>query len=832
MTPLRRSALRTLGRGPGFSAGVILVLALGTGVAGTMFSVLNHALLHPLDLPHADRLMLVAAALPGHIDAAGWWAQARAFSAAAVYLPGGANLSLGGFPDRAPATLVTRDFFDVFRVSPRLGRFFLSGEHVPGSDRVVVLSDDLWSRDFNRSPAALGRTMVLDGSVFTIVGVAPPQFQYPGHTELWVPWSGISGEKPALNLGENMQPDLPGPLSHEAIVARLRRGATLQEADAELRLLGLRLRALTPSATHLGDRPPYAITLEAALTRSSRTALLTLGAGVTLLVLISCAAAAHMLLARAVGRRREAAVRSALGASRAQVASDLMAEAAVLAPLGGCLGLAVARAGVRMVKLFGPASVPGLADIRVDWKVGVLVVSLSTGAGLAIAAVSAAQMTGSNLLNALASMGPGTNRVFGRHSRNALVAAETALTLLLLAGAGLMIRTLGKLTSVSPGFDPKNVLTLSYGISALPLDLPSQAPKETGLPPKPARQPSKAQPEADRLEPSRMALALHRRLEDEIARLPGVVSVGATSHLPLGGRVQRFLYVAGTIPPAECAFSVLYGDFFESLRIPLLAGRAFTAQDDDEGARVAIVNQSLARLLWLDESPLGKALTLQGEDVPRRVVGLVGDVRAGGLGANPVPEAYLPYNQVSVYSMPADMSLVLATRSDPGAYARAVRAAFSRASGTVVAPYDVRPMSEVVGAAAASERFRAWLLGAFALLSFLLAVAGVYAVTAYTVSARTYEIGVRMSLGASPGEILRMVCLEGMRRVFIGTAIGLGAFLALAHLLAGLLYGIAPADPLTLAGSAALLLATALVACMIPGLRAARIDPSRALRYE
>jgi putative ABC transport system permease protein len=800
-----RYALRVLRARPAFTTLAVLCLALGIGANAAIFSVVNGVLLRSLPFPAADRLIAVtgevrergseegATSPPDFVD---WRAQSTKADLAAYSRQ---TLSFRGadLPERLEAAVVSSNLFRVLRTAPALGRGFLPEEELPGHDRVAVLSNDLWQREFGGDRGILGKTIRLDATEYTVVGVMPSQFEFPiqaERTQLWVPLTLAGDSTFAQGRGNHFL----------HVVGRLASGATVAQAQAEVRAIAKRLEDQYP-ATNIGWSASVS-PLQEQLVGGSRQTLLVLAGAVGFLLLIACANVANLMLARATMRAKEVAVRTALGAGRMRIVRQLLVESVILALLGGALGLLVASWGTDLLLSSAPTALPRVRDISVDWRVVGFTLVVSVLTGLLFGVVPALQVTRSDLHTTLkdtgrASTGPGS----AHRVRSGLVIAEVALSLMLLAGAGLMGASLVRLQSVDPGFRTENVLTARIDLSNVKYQ--SNAP----------------------------VVAFYDRLLERARTLPGVDAAGVVSALPLSGRnIAVGVNIEGERPPAPGAFlhaedfDIVSPDYFRVVGIPLRAGRAFTAHDDSTTPRVVVVNEAFAKKYWPNQSAVGKRLSV-GFDVDslREVVGVVGDVRRGTLDTPPNPAMYVPLRQDALGSL----FLAVRTRGRPSQLASALRREVT-ALDPDLALSRVQPLEEVLSSSLSRRRFTASLLGIFAGVALALSAIGIFGVMTTMVTQRTREIGIRMALGAQPRDVRALVVRQGATLAGIGLVIGLVGAVVLSRLLTGLLYGVSASDPVTLAGVALLLGSVALAASYFPARRATRVDPLEALRSE
>jgi putative ABC transport system permease protein len=796
-----RYAVRLLTRIPGFTIAAVLALALGIGASTTIFSVLSAVLLRPLSYPEADRLVMVWDSNPGRGwdtfavspgNYATWTASQSSFDALFAMQTEDLVLTGQGDPERLQGLRATDAVFDLTGARPALGRAFAAADYDAGAAPVVVISDGLWRRRFDARPDILGTAITLNAASHTIVGVLPRDVRLPTGAELLAPL--ILSPKDRESHGAH----------YLTVMARLRPGASADAAGTAMRAVALRLeKELPDSNTGWTVR---VVPLYEQVTGRVRPALIALGGAVACLLLIACANVANLLLARAAARRGEIAVRSALGARPSRILRQLLTESVVLALAGGGLGILLAVWGIDLVKALPPETLPRSAGIRLDGTTLVFTLALSIVTGLVFGVVPGIMLSRSRLAGALQEGGRAGGLRVSRRVRAGLVAGQVALAHVLLVGAGLHMRSLGALLKVDPGFRPDGVLVAE--IAGLP---------EARYPERPER------------------AAFYDRTLGALRALPGVASVAAVTTVPVTGNDIIFSIeeVEGQPPrPPDQAvsanwYSVSPG-YFETMGIPLVAGRVFTSSDAATSPRVAIIDETMARRIFPGENPIGHRLRM-GIDgkVFREIVGVVGDVRHYGLDRAVTMQMYEPYAQIA----PDGMTFLVRTAGDPGALAGAAR----RAIQSVDPEQPVTSTRTLVGIVADStsqRRFTLTLLAAFAVAAMLLAAVGVYGVIAFAVSQRTHEIGVRMALGAERRAILGLVLRQGMAMVLAGVVAGLAAALALTRLVSATLYGVGAADPATYAATATLLCLVAFAATYLPARRATRVEPTTALRCE
>jgi len=800
-----RYGFRSLLKRPGATAIALVTLALGIGVNTAIFSAVDSILLRPLPFNNPERIVSVweqspslgiqqnQAAPANFFDLRN---QNQVFEALGAYGPLDINLTGAGDPERLDGQLVSANVFSILGVAPALGRTFLPNEDQPGQEHVVVLSDALWARRFNRDPAIINRNIALNGESFTVVGVMPRGFFFPvRETELWTPWA--------------MEPDqASGRGDHYlGLVARLKTGVSIERANADLAAIGQRLATEYPRTNEgLGF---IARSLHRDYVGDLRLPMLILFGAVALVLLIACANVANLLLAQATTRRKEIAIRIALGARRWTIVRQMLVESLLLASGGGLLGVVGAYWGVEALTKFLPESLSKLQGVNIDARVLLFTLGVSLLTAIVfggVPALLASRTTpGATLSDVARDVAGGTS---GRHVRRLLVVSEVALAVVLLVSAGLLIRSFQLLRQVEPGFNPENALTMR-----MVLPFPKYAKKE-------ARS------------------SFYDEVLRQVKETPGVEAAGMITFMPLSFSGMNFSFsVDGRAAPSDmnlpfALFRVVSPDYFRAMGIPLLRGRYFETQDSQDTTPVTLINRRLAEQYWPGEDAIGKRLKVGPADSPNSwltVVGVVGDVRQTGLQVQKL-EFYVPYMQER-RSFMAPRDLVVRTKADPAVIAAAVRkAVWSVDKDQPVS--NVRTVNEVFSAAISQERFQALMLGLSATLALVLACVGLYGVISYSVVQRTHEIGVRMALGAQPVDVLSLVIRQGMSLTFVGLVVGIVAGTFVTRVLTDMLFGVTPRDPLTFAGVPVLLLIVAFLACYIPARRATRIDPLEALRYE
>jgi len=805
-------------KSPAVTLIVVLALALGIGANTAIFSVINSVLLKPLPYDHPEQLLFLNERSPvldemsiSYPNFTDWRNQNHVFERIGVYNRNNYNLTGYGEAERIPTGQVSADLFAALRVNPLMGRLFTNDEDKPGAAPVVVLSYALWQRRFGGQANILNQTLTLNGKSYTVIGVMPADYAYPSRVEMWVPVGQLSGDPNWQQRGNH-----PGLYA----VARLKPGATISQAQADMNNIAANLEKQYPdsnTANGVRIRPMLEV-----FVGDVRSTLWVLFGAVGFVLLIACANIANLLLARATTRRKEMAIRAAMGAGRWRITRQLLTESVVLAVVGGTLGLVVAHFTIKLILYVSPTAIPRAREIAVDWRVLAFTLGISLLTGILFGLMPALQAGQVEVTETLKEAGRG---VSARHwLRSSLVVVEVATTMVLLIGAGLMIRSFYRLQNVNPGFSYEHLTSFNVSI------------------------PQKKYASEDQ------RVNFFRHLLDNIRTLPGVRSVSAASGLPLGnnGWQTSFVVADRPVPPRDqiplMEACTVTPDYFRTMNIPLLRGRYFTEHDDrsfiagrdlsklDEGDRIVtgsnviIIDEEFARRHWPNEEAVGKRIRF-GSDPKAptlEVIGVVGRVKMEGLAedSNRV-QGYFAFYQIPVYGM----TVVIKGDGDPNQLI-----ASARAQVKAVDPdqpiYNIRTMDEIRGESVAPQRLNLMLLTIFAGIAFVLAIVGIYGVMSYSVTQRTHEIGIRMAIGAQPRDVFRMILGQGMMLTVIGLATGLVGAFALTRLMATMLFGVKPTDPATFAGVMLLLTVVALMACYLPGRRATKVDPVISLRYE
>ena len=797
---------RMLAKRPGFAAVAVITLALGIGANTAIFSVVRGVLLRPLPYADPERLVWLWERQPSldrapfsGADFLDYESQTKSFDHVVAVRPLNFTLTGQGDPERVRGGVATPNIFAALGKRPVLGRDFAADDAKPGAPRVALLTFGYWQRRFGGDAGVVGRSIALNEASVTIVGVLPQGFTFMRDVELWLnPRHRI----PEVFSGLPDDPTLNRRAHYLSVFGKLKPGVTLAQANADLDAVAKRLQQ--QYASNAGHTASL-VSLYDLVTSDVRPTLLLLSAAVGLVLLIACANVANLLLARATERQREVAIRTALGASRGRLVRQLLTENALLALAGGALGLALAWWGVDALVAARPQDLPRLSDIRVDTMVLAFTLSVSFLTGLLFGLAPALRASRVGLSEVLKEGGRGAAGGQRHFLRNLLVVSEVAMSLVLLVGAGLLVKSMVRLLEVKPGFNPKNLATMWISFSSARYSAPERT--------------------AQFLE------ELLPRLE----ALPGVSGVAFSNDLPLEGQDTTSIPTIEGVSPFKKGEEPLVGihvvnpRYFEAMGIPLLRGRAFAERDRLNSTPVAVINESMAKRFWPTEDPIGKRFRVLGSG-PRdllEIVGVVGDVRHNGLNNPASMDSYLP-----VLQRPWDyIGLAVRAKGDAAALAASVGAVV-RSIDPSQPVFGVRNFDQVLDETLAGRRLALTLLGLFATLAAVLAAVGLYGVMAFSVTQRTHEIGIRMALGAQPGDVLRMVIRQGLTMALAGVAIGIGAALGLTRFLTSMLFEVNPTDPVTFVAVALGLAAVALVACYVPARRATRVEPVIALRYE
>jgi putative ABC transport system permease protein len=797
-----RYAVRMLAKRPGFTAVAVLALALGIGANTAIFSVVNAVLLRPLGYLEPDRLLMV---WENHTARQGpetewtspptfadWRDQNNVFDSVAALQGWGPTVTGGAEPERLVGAAVSHDMFKVLGVEPALGRGFRLEEDRAGGERVVILGHGVWKRRFGGEPSILDRAITLNGEPYTVIGVMPEGFRFPiiSNAEAWTP------------LLQTVNSTCGRGCYTLRTVARLKPGVTIERARQEMGALAEGLAEKYPEANKgIGVT---LISLHEQVVGSLKPMLLVLLGAVGFVLLIACANVANLMLARAATRTKEIAIRTALGASRARLVKQLLTESLLLSMAGGALGLLLAFWLVDVMVAFSPRGTPRLDEVAIDKTVLAFTLLVAVATGIVFGLMPALQTTRPDFGNALKE-GKGTDAASGgKRVRSALVVAEVALALMLLIGAGLLIKSFANLLNVDPGFNPSNVLTLQLSL------------------------PRTRYPEGKQVS------AFYADLMGRIQSLPGVESVGAGSSLPLvGPNTDTDFQIEGrpAPPPGEGTgawYSLVTSDYFQTMGMRIMSGRSFNERDQAESPDVIIISETMARRYWPGEDPVGKHILTGNSNSDRReIVGVVGDVKHFGIDADARPTMYFPHAQ----ALARLMTVTVRTTADPASLAATARSQVWSIDKELSVS-NISNMEEIVSTSIAQPRLVMLLLGAFAALALILAAVGIYSVIAYAVTQRTREIGIRMALGAQAADVLKLIVGQGMLLTVAGVAVGLAGAFALTRFMQSFLYEVDAIDPVTFAVISVLLVSVALLASYIPARRAAKVDPMIALRHE
>jgi len=811
-----RYAFRMFSQSPAFAAAAVAALALGIGANTAIFSVVNAVMLKPVAFHDPDRIVMFMNTSPQRSGPAASPAQLQHYrnqsgivQDVAAFRTGVVNLTGGSFPEQLRSGQVSADFFKLVGAPILRGRTFSPEEDSPNGPKVVVLSAQLWQRRFESNPDIIGKTISLSGDPFTVIGVLGAGFdvqEFGPAPEVWVPFQ--------------LDPNSPDQGHYFRAMGRLKPGVTLEQAKARMQASAAEYKQKFPTA--LGPNAGFSVEpLREAMVSNVRSSLLVLVGAVSFVLLIACANVANLLLVRATGRRREIAIRAAIGAGRGRIVRQLLTESIVLSVIGGTLGLVLGMIGIRALLSVNTAGLPRIGQdgalVGLDWRVVAFTIAISLGTGIIFGLIPALQGSRADLGLTLKESGArsGTG-VRQNKTRSVLVIVEVALAVVLLVGSALLIRTSVALRSVDPGFDTTNVLTMRMSLSG-PRFLESAG--------------------------------VERMVKDGVERLqaiPGVEVASATCCVPLEGGYGLPFVIAGR--PLEGTahggggWLTISPGYFDVFKIPIKRGRAFTERDTRNSPPVVIINEAMAKQFWPKSDPLNDRLII-GRNVmkefstepERQIIGVVGNVRDGGLNNDPQPTMYIAQGQVPDAANALNVRLtpiawVVRTRVEPHSVSAPIQEALREASGLPVS--DIRTMSEVVARSISRDRFNMWLMTVFGAAALLLAAIGIYGLMAYSVAQRTQEIGIRLALGADLGQVRRMVVFQGLRLAIVGVVIGLATAFLLSRVLAAFLYGVTARDPLVFVSVPILLTMVALLAVWLPARRASKVNPLLALRYE
>ncbi|HEX8144504.1 MAG TPA: ABC transporter permease [Pyrinomonadaceae bacterium] len=797
-----RYAVRMLIRKPGFTAVAVITLALGIGANTAIFSVVNGVLLRPLPFQDPERIATFWQSNPrsgvqredvSPANFLDWRERSRSCTEMAAALPFGYSLTGGEEPEAFRAWQVTTGFFEILGVNALYGRTFLREEFQPGNDRVVVIGHGLWQRRFGADPKLVGQKLLLNGLPHTVVGVMPPGFEFGPEREIWSPWVVVESDRQIRGS------------AYIKVIGRLKPGVTIEQAQQEMKQIASALAEEYPQTN--GEVGATAVSLPEQLVGHVRPALLMLLCAVGLMLLIACANVANLLLARASTRRREFAIRAALGARRSRLIMQLLTESLLLAGLGGMGGILLASWGVDAIIALSPGNLPRINQVGIDSHVLLFALGVSALTALIFGLAPALQFSRTDLQEFLKEGGRTATAGFARQRlRNLLVVSEVALALMLLVGAGLLVRSFVRLLQVDPGFTTDKALALEVHVWG-------------------------------RARTAEQRAAFFEQSLERIAALPGVEAAGAVSALPFHTNpidIKSEFSIEGRAAAAPGQEPIAYAtvatfDYFRTMGIPLLRGRLFTRFDNKDAAPVVVIGETMAHRFWPGEDPVGKKITLRflSQQTTREIVGVIGDVRHTGLDSDPRPELFLPHLQEPYGSM----TYVVRTSVDPLTLLPAVKKEIWTVNKSQ--PFSsIATMEQLISRSLAERRFSLLFLTTFASIALALAGVGIYGLISFNTTQRTHEIGVRMALGAGRLDIFKLVVGQGMALTLLGVVVGLAAAFALTRYLSSLLYGVSATDPLTFVVVSALLTLVALAACYIPARRATKVDPMVALRYE
>ena len=804
-----RYGLRVLGKNPGFTAIAVLTLALGIGANTALFSVVNGVLLNPLPFPNPDQLLAAysktgtfqesSISYPNFLD---WQKDNHSFAALSAFRSDDYNMVGAGEPERVHIHMISAEFFPALGLQPLLGRTFRPEEDQAGAGPVTILGDGLWKRKFGLSRDVLGKSITLNGKSYTIIGVAQGRITGLSPTDVYIPigqWTDPTFRDRRISMGMNS-------------IGRLKPAVTIEQARADMNRIAENLAAAYPEADK--GTGVSLIPLKADVVSNVKGILLVLLGAVSFVLLIACANVANLLLARSTGRTREFAIRAALGASPARVIRQLLTESVLLGIAGGCIGLLLAKLGVRVLLATLATNVPRSEEIALDSHVLFYTLGISVLTGIVFGLIPALKTLRPDTHETLKEGGRGSSGARHR-AQSVFIVGEMAMAVVLLIGAGLMIRTLSALGNVNPGFDPHNVLTFAISSTSSSATKPDQL------------------------------RAMYRETLRQLESVRGVETVSMMGgSLPMTGDSEVPFWLEGQPKPAndnDMPFALFYlvnPGYHQAMRIPVKRGRSFTDRDDEHSPSVALIDATFARKYFPNQDPIGKHLNVGLLDMQPEIIGVVGHVEHWGLGSRQhqdlQAQLYLPVWQVPdrFWTLLANGSgYVARTTGNTGDITSSIRQAAEKVVSSA-ALYDVRPMEEIVSRSISTQRLTMFLLSVFSALALILSAVGIYGVISYLTGQRTHEIGVRVALGASRRDVLQMVLGQGLKITLIGVGIGVVAAFGFTRLITTLIYGVGASDPLTFGAVAILLSAVALFACYIPARRAMCVDPIVALRYE
>jgi putative ABC transport system permease protein len=814
-----RFALRTLRSNAGFTAVAVAALALGIGANTAIFTVVNGVMLAPLPYPQPGRLVRLGRKYPGgngysnSIPKYMVWRQNDVFDSMTLFEQGGLGMNLGAGDHAEPAKVshVSKDYFQVFGVSLALGRSFSDAEDRPHGAAVAVLSYRLWQDRLGADPQIVGQTILLNNQPYTVIGVTPKGFEAIRPMDIWLP---LQADPASTNQGHYL-----------AAAARLKPGVSIEQARAAMKVLGERFRAVNPKWMDPAESVAV-VPMRESMVENVRLALLILLGAVAFVLLIACANVANLLLARAAVRQKELAIRAAIGASRWRVIRQLLTESVLLAGASALLGFAIGAAGVRALLMVAPGNIPRLTETDglrqalplVDWRMAAFTIGIATLTGILFGLFPALSLSNPDLVSTLKEGGRSGGGRLGKRARSFLVIGEVALALVMVTGATLLIRTFSGLRSVDPGLNPHNVLVLETSLAGGPYD--STAKVDDFV----------------------------RRVAPRLEGIAGVQSVASAIILPLSGTDVDLPFNIVGHPPAKGEYNgdeqwrSVSAHYFRALQVPLLRGRTFTESDTGSAPPVVIVNQAMVKKYWKEQDPIGQLIVIgkglgpQFDDPPRQVIGIVGSVRETGLDAVDEGVMYIPQSQVpagitQLANGIIPLAWALRTAGDPLVLRAAVEREIRSVDGMMTVAH-VRTMDQMIAESLSRQNFNMLLLTVFAAIALLLAAIGIYGLMSYSVEQRMQEIGIRVALGATRGDVLKLMVLQGMKLAGIGIFLGLAAAYGVTRLLASLLFGVKATDPFTFCAVAAIVSLVAIAASLVPARRAAGIAPSVALRHQ
>ena len=812
-----KHAARVLWRSPAFAATAIAALALGIGANTAIFSVVNAVLLQPLSYPQPDRIVALGRHFPNGNGFATsipkftvWSEQTQVFQAVTAYdfAGPGMNLTGGDHPEQVKGIHASAGYFEVFGAPVVLGRTYTAEEDRPGAGHVAVISNGLWQSHFGGDPGVIGKTVELTGDAYQVIGVLGPTFKTDPPADVWLP---LQPDPNSTNQGHYL-----------SCAARMRPGVTLAQANAAMKMAAEEFRRKFPGPLMDKTESAIAVPLRDRVVSDVRGALLILLGAVGFVLLIACANVANLLLARATLRKREIAIRSALGAGRKRIISQLLTESVLLSLVGGVLGLVVGYVGVRALLAVNPVDIPRIGEhgaaVTLDWRVLGFTLLIAVLTGILFGLIPAVSGSRTDLSSTFKESGSRAGSGFRQNkARSILVVTELALALVLLVGSALLIRTYMTLRTVKPGFDAHNVLTMEMSLSGT------------------------------RFEKTAGVEQAVREVERRVDAVPGVEAIASTCCLPVTGGLDLPFTIEG-VPPTEGPYNGdvqwrnVSSQYFQVFKIPLVRGRTFDERDQASSDHVVVINETMAKKFWPKGDAMGSRITIahglgaEFEEGPREVVGVVADTRDAGLDSDPdammfVPESQITDGATAMEGRVLPMNWIVRTKVAPFSLSTDLQRELRVATGGLPVAH-IRSMEQVVGESTARSDFNTMLLSIFAGLALLLAAIGIYGLMTYSVQQRTQEIGIRMALGASPASVRKMVVLQGMRLAAIGVLIGVAAALALTRFMASLIYGVTTWDPIVFVTIMVLLSAVSWLATYIPARRASRVDPMVSLRYE